>query len=312
MKRDQDLMLRAAWAHFIEGRTQDSVAQELGLTRAKTNRLIAECRELGLVRIGIDTEARIALHEERALRDRFALEDVWVVPKAENDDAAVRTVGDSAGAYVSERLGAGQTLALGWGRTLSASVAGLQPRKPQGNRVVTLLGSMVRARGVNSFDIASSYARTLSAECCYLIAPRVAESAEIARDLLDRAYIREALDIAAAADMALIGVDDLSAASTLRDTGQVRAADFDDLKKTGAICLLQGVALDADGAIINHPIAARTVGLDPVSFARVKLRIVAASGARKARSIRAVLKGGHANILITDEPTAEAVLALGA
>lgn len=310
MSKNHDLMLRAAWAYFIEGRTQDAVARELGLTRAKTNRLISECREMGLVRIGIDSDARIALDEERALKERFGLRDVWVVPRAESEDAAVRTVGASAGAYVSEHLGPDETLAIGWGRTLAASVAGLQPRKAQGNRIVTLLGSMVRGNGLNSFDIASRYARTLSGECCYLIAPRVAESAAVAHALLALQPVREALEIAAQADLALIGIDDLTSASTLSQMRQFNADEYGALKKAGAVSTLQGVALDRDGGVLAHPIAARTVGLDPASFARIPRRILAASGLRKAPSIRAVLKGGHCNILVTDEPTAEAVLAL--
>lgn len=305
-------MLRAAWAYFIEGRTQDAVARELGLTRAKTNRLISECRDMGLVRIGIDSEARIALAEERTLKERFGLKDVWVIPGAQNEDAAVRTVGASAGAYVSDHLGPDETIAIGWGRTLSASVEGLQPRKAQGNRVVTLLGSMVRGNGLNSFDIASRYARTLSGECCYLIAPRVAESEAVARDLLAQQHVREALRIAAQADLALIGIDDLGSASTLSQMHQFSKDEFKTLMQAGAVSTLQGVALDRDGKIVAHPIAARTVGLDPASFAMIPRRIVAASGARKAPSIRAVLKGGHCNILITDEPTAEAVLQLPA
>lgn len=310
MPNDRDLMLRATWAHLVEGRTQEAVAQELGLTRAKTNRLIAECRELGLVRIGIQTDARMALAEERALKERFALQNVWIVPRAETAEAALRTVGMAAGAYVSETLGAEQTLAIGWGRTLGASVAGLQPRRAQGNRVVTLLGGMVRGNGISSFDIASQYARTLCAECCYLIAPRVAESADTAMRLYERADIREALAIAAEADMHLIGVDDLSRSSTLFGTGQLTAQELADLRGTGAVCTLQGVALDAEGRIISNPLAARTIGIEPARFVHSPKRIVAAAGQRKAESIRALLRGGHCNILITDEPTADAILEL--
>lgn len=303
-------MIRATWAHLVEGRTQESIARELGLTRAKTNRLIAECRELGMVRIGLQSDARVALADESALKARFALLDVWIVPRAETAEAATRTVGMAAGSYVSESLGAGQTLAIGWGRTLGASVAGLQPRRAQDNRVVTLLGSMVRGNGLSSFDIASHYARTLSAECCYLIAPRVAESAEIAMRLYERADIREALAIAGQADTILIGVDDLSQSSTLFHTGQFTEHELADLRSTGAVCTLQGVALDAEGQIIANPLAARTVGLEPGLFVQSPKRIVAAAGQRKAKSIRALLKGGHCNVLITDEPTAEAILML--
>lgn len=310
MPHDRDLMIRATWAHLVEGRTQESVARELGLTRAKANRLIAECRELGMVRIGIQTDARVALAEEGALKARYDLLDVLIVPRAETADGAVRTVGTAAGSYVSETLGANQTLAIGWGRTLSVSVAGVQPRRAQGNRVVTLLGSMVRGNGLSSFDVASQYARTLCAECCYLIAPRVAESAEIAMLLYERADIREAIEIAGQADTILFGVDDLSRTSTLFHTGQFTESELADLRGSGAVCTLQGVALDAEGKIISNPLAARTVGLEPSLFMKSAKRIVAAAGQRKARSIRALLRGGYCNVLITDEPTASAILML--
>ena len=32
---DEDLRIRAAWLYYMEGLTQDQVAQELGMTRAR-------------------------------------------------------------------------------------------------------------------------------------------------------------------------------------------------------------------------------------------------------------------------------------
>jgi len=306
---NRNLMLRAAWAHLVEGRTQESVAREFGLTRAKTNRLISECREAGLVRVGIATEARLALHEERELKRRFDLVDVWVVPDAQTEDGALRSVGAAAGAFVSEQLGPGETLAIGWGRTLSASLAGLQPRKAQGNRVVTLLGGMVVGDGLNSYDIASRYARTIAATCCYLIAPRMTDTVDAAAFLRDQPHVREALRIAEEADMILVGADDLSPESTLYITGQLTAEDIADLVGAGAVCTLQGEALRRDGTPIGHRLAARTVGIDLQSFRLVSRRVVCATGLRKAEGIAALLRGGFCNVLITDERTAIAVLA---
>ena len=310
MDSDRELMLRAAWAHLVEGRTQEAVARELGLTRAKTNRLISECRAAGLVRIAIDTDARIALAEERALRERFDLRDAWVIPAAASSEAAVQKVGATAGAYISGTLAAGECLAIGWGRTLSASLAGLRPRKKQGNRVVTLVGGMVRGSEENSFDIASRYARTMSAECCYLIAPRLAESAAIAAQLRQAPYVMEAIDIAAGADMAIVGVDDLSDESTLYRTNVVPAKALAELSEAGAVSMLQGEVLGPDGQRFDHPLARRTVSLDLERFQLIPKRVLAATGERKALSIRAVLRGGYCNILITDELTASAVLAI--
>lgn len=303
-------MLRAGWMHLVEGQTQEAVARRLDLTRAKVNRLIAECRASGVVRITMDVQARLALEEEAALKKAYGLLDAWVVPSARTEEAAVVSVGVAAGSYVSEHLGPGETLALGWGRTLSASITGVQPRKPQGNRVVSLLGSLMRSNHVNSFDIASRYAHALNAECCYLIAPRIADSADAAARLRSSAYIVEAIDIAAAADISLIGVDDLSVASTLCTMGQMSEAEVARLGKAGAVCMLQGDVLDGDGRRLSHSLAERTVALELDRFRRIPRRAVAATGVRKARSINALLKAGHCNILITDETTAAAVLGI--
>ena len=310
MAQERDLMLRAGWMHLVEGQTQELVSRRLGLTRAKVNRLIAECRSTGLVRITIDTQVRLALREEVALKDRYGLLDAWVVPAADTTEAAIISVGIAAGSYISDHLGPNETLALGWGRTLSASIMGVQPRKPQGNRVVSLLGSLMRSNSVNSFDIASRYAHALSAECCYLIAPRIAESAEAAARLRESPYVVEALDIAAGADVSLLGVDDLSAASTLCATGQTSDEEVAQLLQANAVCMLQGHVLNRNGERISHPLAERTVALELERFRRIPRRIIAAAGIRKALSIHALLTAGHCNILITDETTAEAVLGL--
>lgn len=301
-------MLRASWAHLVKGRTQDSIAQSLGLTPAKVNRLIAECREAGLIHYVIAPNARVALREENALKQRFGLADAWVVPQSETESGVVRSVGIAAGAYVMSSLEANQTLAVGWGKTLDASVAGLQPRRPEGNRVVTLLGSMVRGNGLSSFDIASRYARILSAECCYLIAPRITETIAESVQLRKSAHIREAIGIAAEADIVLVDVDDLSNASTLRLVGQFSDDDVAELMRAGAVCILQGEALGLEGNTISHPLADRTVGLELDKFRRIPKRIVAAAGKRKVESLRAILQGGHCNIVITDEATAAELL----
>jgi DNA-binding transcriptional regulator LsrR (DeoR family) len=310
MSENRELMLRAAWAHLVGGHTQETVARSLGLTRAKVNRLISDCREAGLIHYVIAHEARVALREEEALKQRFGLADAWVVPDVDADGSAVQmqAVGVAAGAYISNTLEPEQTLAIGWGRTLDASVIGLQPRSGKGNRVVTLYGSMVRGKGLSSFDIASRYARTLDAECCYLIAPLVTETSEEAEQLRRSAHVREAMEIAAAADVVLVGVDDLSSHSTLRSTQQMSEQDMDALTRAGAACILQGSAISVDGRPIPHPLAGRLVGLDITRFRNVPRRIVAAAGTRKSTSLKAILSGGHCNVVITDEKTARSLL----
>ncbi len=74
---DRSLAARAAWLSFIGGYTQEEIAQRLGLSRVKINRLIAEATEAGLVRVfveGNDGRVRGARgSDRRALEPGFLL-----------------------------------------------------------------------------------------------------------------------------------------------------------------------------------------------------------------------------------------------
>ena len=53
--------------HFIEGEKQADIAERLNLSKSKVNRLIAEGRRLGMVKISIETPFQRLLAVETAL-----------------------------------------------------------------------------------------------------------------------------------------------------------------------------------------------------------------------------------------------------
>ena len=65
--------VRAAWLYHVAGNTQEQTADLLGTSRVKVNRLLAEARESGIVKISIEHRfARMAGVEE-AIRNRHNL-----------------------------------------------------------------------------------------------------------------------------------------------------------------------------------------------------------------------------------------------
>lgn len=308
MRSERELMLRAGWLHFVEGLTQDAVAQRLGITRVKVNRLAAACRESGLLRITLDAEARFGLEAEKRLIARYGLSDAQVVPTPSDPVLVPTVIGIAAGACVSARLAQGQTLALGWGRTLDSSVGGLVPRHSGGNTVVTLLGSMVCSGTMNSYDIAARYARSLGAECWFLVAPLMADTTEVAEALRATGFVRQALEKAASADLALVGTDDLGDECGLVRLGLLSPEERRSLQAAGAMGNLLGYFLDAEGRQVDHPVNDRRIALDLDLFAKLPLRVLAAGGRRKCAILHAVLSRGLCNVLVTDEDTAGALL----
>ncbi|MFN3614294.1 MAG: sugar-binding domain-containing protein, partial [Rubrimonas sp.] len=114
-----ELRARAAHLYFVAGLTQQAVGDRLGLSRMKVNRLLAEARERGIVRIEIaaPNAGRIAL--EGALAARFGLDFVLVAPSDAGPAATLsEVIGRYAAAGVRPLLRDGATVALGWGITL--------------------------------------------------------------------------------------------------------------------------------------------------------------------------------------------------
>ena len=65
---------------------------------------------------------------------------------------------------------------------------------------------------------------------------------------------------------------------------------------------------DAEGQLISEEINSRTVGIDLAELRNKEKSILVAGGQRKIEAIHAALKGYYANILVTDQYTAQALL----
>lgn len=307
---DEQRRTRIAWLYYVEGLTQAEIAELLGISRVKVVRDLQACRQTGLVQIQINGRLAPCVALERALVQRFGLAQAVVVPTPHDPIHLPATLGVAVGAWLSERIGPGQTLGIGWGRTLHWSVRALRRREVPGLTVVSLLGGIGRGSEINMYETASRVAETLGAQCYYLAAPAYASSAALRDMLLDQAGLREVLERARRADIAVVSVGSLGPESTNRQIGLLEPEDLAGLEAEGAVGDLLCTFLDAEGRAIDHPLNRRAVGLPVEDLKRLPTRALASGGPEKVPVIRAALMGGYVNTLITDERTAEALVAV--
>ena len=64
---------RIAYYYYEAGQTQDQIAQRLGISRQRVNRILAECIERGIVRITVDRSPEEYFASESALEDKYRL-----------------------------------------------------------------------------------------------------------------------------------------------------------------------------------------------------------------------------------------------
>jgi DNA-binding transcriptional regulator LsrR (DeoR family) len=234
-----------------------------------------------------------------------------VVPTPHDAAHLPATLGVAVGAWLSDRIAPGQTLGIGWGRTLHWSVRALRRREIPGLTVVSLLGGIGRSSEINTYETASRVAETLGAQCYYLAAPTFASSEALRDMLLAQEGLKEVLERARRADIAVVSVGSLGPESTNRQLGLFDAGEADLLASLGAVGDLLGTFLDAAGRPVDHPLNRRAVGLPPEDLKRLPTAVLTSGGAEKVAMMRAVLLGGYVNAVITDERTAERLVVAG-
>jgi DNA-binding transcriptional regulator LsrR (DeoR family) len=308
LDREEQLLVRAAWLSYVGGLTQAQIAKRLGLNRIRVNRMLAQARDQGIVQIRINSKVASCVGLEERLRERYGVADVTVVPTPPDGALIPQTVAIAAGEALSKRIRSGMSVGVGWGRTLRLSLKSLNVRPAENLSVVSLLGGLTRGSALNVYELASQLADLYDAECFYVAAPIYTDT-EATRDLLIRQPILEdAFAHARAVDLAFLSVGGLDMGATNFRLGLVDEEDLVSLRKAGAVGDICAHWIDEHGRIVDHPLNRRVIALSPENLRDIETVILASGGRDKAPALRAALRLGVVDVLVTDESAAAAVL----
>ena len=301
------VVARVAWFYYEGNLTQQQIADRLGLSRLRVNRMLAQARADGSVQVQLRHPLAECVALEAALVARYGLDEAAVVPDVLDYAERQRVVGEAAGVMLDRLLQDGQSVGVGWGRTLRASLHRVRARTHFTGGVVSLMGGLTRGSGTNTFEVSTRLAETLSAECWYLAAPIYCPS-EASRDaLLTHSGLSAVLKRAREVSVALVSCGDFSEHSLLAGTPTV--AEYEaELRVAGAVGDVLGTFLDADGVPVVHALNRRVMALSPADLQRVPTSILASGGLNKAAVIRAILRAGIVRRLVTDEAVAQALV----
>lgn len=306
---DAQLMARICWHYFKEGQTQEAIAQRLGLTRKRVNRILNDARANGFVQITINSPLSACIGLESRLVEAYGLPRAIVVPSPASDTDIRMVVGAAAGQYISDRLAPGASLGITWGGTINAAAQSVLRRQGQGNTVVLLCGGLAKSTRINPYDNAAMFARALDATCFYVTAPMFAETRELREALVGSEPVRSVLEMARRVDIALLSAVDLSKQSKALEYEVITREGWRSLRDAGAVGDVCGHYLDADGNRIAHPIAARVINPPLDHLRQIPELVLAAGGPQKIDIIKGAIGAGLCHVLITDEAAASALLA---
>lgn len=305
-----NMRLRATYMYYVEGLTQNEIADRLGIGRVTVVRHLNEARRKREVRFEIETGISDCVELELELEKRFALKKAVVAPDS-GDNATIRNlIGFSTGAYLSDLLEDGISIGVSWGKTLSRSLVTLAPRLLQNASVISLLGGIYQAREFNPSEFAWEVASTIGAECHMLTAPAIVDSPETKRALMERCGLDHIIERATKTDVVLISVGSIDKDSTaLEYAAHMMSSDLRaEMREAGAVGDMFFNFFDENGDLVDHPVNERIMSVPIKSIGNVPTRILASGGLHKIPAIRAGMKMMDANVLITNEKTARALV----
>lgn len=317
----QDEMIRCAWLYYMQDQTQEEVARELGVSRARVVRLLKEARAQGLVQIKINAPVgRLSLaNQVRSLYRQHGLTRVHLVPTIEDEVEQKIALAHEFPSVFSPQEN--DIIAVSWGTTLSyaidflpeqnihASKKGLTEDIPRPIVVSVFGGIQGGIHTANPYDIAFRLGQKLHANVYTIQAPAFVRDQEMSTMLLREESVQKTLSIGMRARIALFGVGDVKEHSTIERINVISREEREWLASEGAVGDLLGHFLNREGEIIDLDGKLMAVSLPLADLLHIPERICLGGGPAKHEMILAMLRGGYITTLITDEATAEYLIA---
>lgn len=303
------LINRILSLYYAKDLTQSEIAQQLGLSTTKVNRLLQLARRNKMVEFTIKTPFQHLFNMEAELQKYFDLQDAWVIP-LEGTETSLRSIGMAGARFLLDHLQDGDVIAIGGGTTIYALVESVMAERKYQVDVVPVVGGIQGRSTTDVNYLASQLAERLGGRAYQLYSPAFVETPEQREALLQMAPIKEILDIARRASIALLGVGTVDPDSS-RFVLFTALSPKEMLQITELHCgvgEILAIVYDIDGNLCAPEYADRVVGLTFDELKRIPLRIGVAGSAEKSRAIYGALRGSHLSCIVTDEAAANGVI----
>jgi DNA-binding transcriptional regulator LsrR (DeoR family) len=186
-------------------------------------------------------------------------------------------------------------------------VSEIAPTPNERHRIVSLIGNIAPDGSASFYDVIMRLSDKLHAPHYPMPVPLISETPEERAMFHALRPVRLVADLARTADVVFVGIGQMGDDAPLYKDGFVTGAQLKEMQAKGAAGEIAGGVYDASGAYIATPISALVGGVR-VEAGRPGPVIGVAAGPAKVRAIRAALEGRLINALVTDEPTAAALL----
>ncbi|MGF1749300.1 MULTISPECIES: sugar-binding transcriptional regulator [Vibrio] len=308
-----DVLTEIAVAYYQDGATQEEISKKFGVSRAKIGRLLKQARDEGIVDITVKYHPVYSAKIEQRLMERFGVKRALIALDQPDGQSQRNQVAGLVSNYLAQTLKTGMVVTVGQGRNVSAVAHHTGVISPRACKFVCGIGGIHPRGGLfNADHICRQLAKIYGGSSETLYAPAYAENKEQKLAFMQNATIKQTLDLARKADMALVGVGDMSENSYMVDLGWFTADEVVQSR------LHQGVVgdfagydfFDIHGQAANTVMSDRVIGLGLEEYRMISEVIAIASENSKPMALLGALRTGVIDVIATSVSNALTVLNL--
>ncbi|MFV0430691.1 MAG: sugar-binding transcriptional regulator [Alphaproteobacteria bacterium] len=306
-KRRQDfaheMIVEIASLYYSEGLTQNELSDKFNVSRATIGRILRKAQEDGVVSITVQHHPTSVLELEKKLKKYFNIDRVIVAPFIEDNEMQRQSAASLASQYLDNILQDDMTLAIGAGRNVAQIATYKFIRRPVNALFISASGGTIQANDDNSNAdyICRTFAAKYQARSEALYAPAYVADEKLREEIKRLNVIMHTLEKVRHADIAVIGIGDVSQDSYMVRMGWFEPEEIQQARKLGTVGDMMGYDFfDIQGDLVNIPIQGRVIGLSMQELADIPNVIAVAAERNKSVAILGALRSGVINTLITN------------
>lgn len=311
--KEGSLLTEIAIAYYEHELTQEDIAKKFNISRIKVGRLLKRARFEGVVEINVRYHPVFTSQLEQRLVEQFGIKRALIAIDENDEGKQRKQVAALVSAYLSNILKDGMTVAVGQGRNVAA-VGEYIGNYPQKNcKFICGIGGVQRTgEPVDADHICRNLANNFHGSNETLYAPAYLENREFRDVFMKNGVIKETLDRARKADIAIVGIGDMNENSYMVQLGWFEPSEITEARiNQGVVGEIAGYGFfNIRGELTDTVMNNRVIGLSLEDLRKIPCVIGVASEVTKSVAILGALRTGIIDVIATSANNVNTVLNL--
>ncbi len=306
---DINLLVDVATRYYLKEETQQTIANELYISRPTVSRLLKRAKEEGIVNIRIDNRTDKFESLWRELVRKYRLDNAYIAITLPDAARTLEETTKLASDVLYDNLHDGCRVAISWGRSVRQTVKYLRRKNLKNTIVADMFGAVnYDNEDSNSHAIGMNLSEKIGAKFFPIPAPLFVKDEELKNSLLNTPIMKKSMEVLDNIDLLITGI------SSLESVGFHNIWDIyleEDVKSRvrsyGAVGFMCARFFDEKGKFLDIDINRKIIGIDEKLIKEKRVMCIS-TGADKIEALKTALSAGLIDILVCDEETAANLL----